>query len=310
MTYTYQNLLELETTPEALEATVVYLADRIRPFLQVLEPVLICFLDEGPKSLGGIFKAAVQRCEAKPVLWGPDYRWKELLRLAFDTHANTIIGSPQIVLGLMKLARASATPLYAYDVIVTGDPFAPWMIDGIKKGYDCNVWGCYAVGSGPVIGGFSCNHEVGIHLRNDVFRPCLQRDDENSVLNRGRLYFECVKDPQLLFDPEIKVLLHHQPCSCGCDEPRAVDVRSIRKDALLREYLEGELLSWSSVLDYHVEYTQSGAALELVVFPGEAIPQLPSFAKQKVRFWNPQEDVPFCLQKKTEKLSENTLETH
>ena len=55
------------------------------------------------------------------------------------------------------------------------------------------------------------------------------------------------------------------------------------------------LLTWSSVLDYYVEYTESGAALELVVFPGEAIPQLPSFAKQKVRLWNPQEDVPFCL---------------
>ena len=310
MNEAYQKLLELETTPEALEATITYLSDRIRPFLQVLEPVLICFPDEGITSLGGIFKAAVLRCEAKPVFWGPDYRWKELLRLAFDTHANTIIGPPQVVLGLMKLARATATPLYAYDVIVTGDPFAPWMIDGMKKGYDCNVWGCYAVCSGPVIGGFSCNHEVGIHLREDVFIPRLQRDDENAVVNRGRLYFESVKDPQLLFDPELIALVHHQPCCCGCDEPRVLEVESTRDKKLLRDDLEDQLLSWSSVLDYHVEYTESGAALELVVFPGEAIPQLPSFAKQKVRFWNPQEDVPFCLQLKKDKTSENTAESH
>ena len=306
----YEKLLELETTHDALEATVDYLSGRIKPFLQVLEPVLICFPDDGPESLGGIFKAAVLRCEAKPVFWGPDYRWKELLRLAFDTHANTIIGPPQVVLGLMKIARATATPLNAYDVIVAGDPFAPWMIDGIKKGFDCNVWGCYAIHSSPVIGGFSCAQEVGIHIREEVFKPCLHRDDETSVINRGRLYFTSAKDPELTFDPQITVLLHHQPCCCGCDDPRVVDVKAMRKEDILREHLEDELLSWSSVLDYHVEYTQSGAALELVVFPGEAIPRLPSFAKQKVRFWNPQEDVPFCLQKRSEKISENPLETH
>ena len=302
---TFEKLLELETTPEALEATVAYLSCRIKPFLQVLEPVLICFPDDGAASLGGIFKEAVLRCEAKPVFWGPDYRWKELLRIAFDTHANTIIGPPQVVLGLMKLAHATATPLNVYDVIVAGDPFAPWMIDGMKKGFDCHVWGCYAVHSGPVVGGFSCAQEVGIHIREDVFRPYVCRDNgETAVHNRGRLYFECIKDQQMHFDPEVTVLLHHQPCSCGCDEPRVVDVKSIGVAALLREYLEGQLLSWSSVLDYRVEYTESGAALELVVFPGEAIPQLPSFAKQKVRLWNPKEDVPFCLYGLTQKISE------
>lgn len=293
----YQKLLELETTPEALEATVNYLTSRIKPFLQVLEPVLICFPDEGITSLGGIFKEAVLRCEAKPVFWGPDYRWKELLRIAFDTHANTIIGTPQAVLGLMKLARATATPLNAYDVIVAGDPFAPWMIEGMKKGYDCHVWGCYAVRSGPVISGFSCNQEVGIHIREDVFKPYVQRDgDDNSVHDCGRLMFTSAKDPEIVFDPEVTVLLHHQPCCCGCDEPRVVDVKSTKKRTILREQLEADFLSWSSVLDYRVEYTESGAALELVVFPGEAIPQLPSFAKQKVRLWNPSEDVPFYLQ--------------
>ena len=156
----YQKLLELETTPEALEATITYLSNQIRPFLQVLEPVLICFPDEGSASLGGIFKEAVLRCDAKPVFWGPDYRWKELLRIAFDTHANTIIGPPQVVLGLMKLAQATATPLYAYDVIIAGDPFAPWMIDGMKKGFDCHVWGCCAIKGSAVIGGFSCAQEV------------------------------------------------------------------------------------------------------------------------------------------------------
>ncbi|MBR4290911.1 MAG: hypothetical protein IKT52_09780 [Oscillospiraceae bacterium] len=307
----YQKLLKLETTPEALEATIQYLTGRIKPFLSTLEPVLICYPDEGSLSLGGVFKEAVLRCEAKPVFWGSDYRWKELLRLAFDTHANTIVGSPLVILGLMKLARATATPLYVYDAIVCGDPFAPWMVEGLKKGLDCNTWGCYAVRSGPVIGGFSCAQEVGIHIREDVFKPCLYHSGaETSNPNRGRLYFESAKDPSLTYDPEVTVLIHHQNCCCGCEEPRVVDVKPTRKDDLLREHLESQLLTWSSVLDYQVEYTESGAALELVVFPGEAIPQLPSFAKQKVRFWNPNADIPFCMRAFSEKIQEKEVEYH
>ena len=304
----YQRLLELETTKEALEATVCYLSNQIKPFLQILEPVLICYPDEGTLSLGGVFKEAVLRCGAKPVFWGPDYRWKELLRIAFDTHANTIVGPPPVVLGLMKLARATATPLYIYDVIVGGDPFAPWMVEGLKRGFDCNTWGCYAVQSGPVIGGFSCAQEVGIHIREDVFKPVLHCNEHES--NRGRLCFTSTKDPGLIYDPELEVLIHHQPCCCGCDEPRVVEVRHMKEDELLREHLEGELLTWSSVLDYQVEYTESGAALELVVFPGEAIPQLPSFAKQNVRIWNPNEDIPFCMRKNAEKIPEKEVECH
>ena len=311
MTDAYEKLLKLETTPEALEATVSYLAGRIKPFLQVLEPVLICYPDEGPQSLGGIFKEAVLRCQAKPVFWGPDYRWMELLRIAFDTHANTIIGHPLVVLGLMKLARATATPLYAYDVIVCGDPFAPWMVEGIKKGFDCNTWGCYAVRSGPVVAGFSCQQYAGIHIREDVFRPALcQEGEESWIPNHGRLYFTSAKDPSIVYDPEQTARIHYQPCCCGCDEPRAVDVKAVNAEDLLREHLENELLTWSSVLDYKVEYTEFGAALELVVFPGEPIPQLPSFAKLRVRHWNPKEDIPFCIREIATKIPEKPLEYH
>lgn len=302
-TNSYEKILELETTPEALEATVCYLCKLIKPFLQTLEPVLICFPDEGPASLGGVFKEAVLRCEAMPVFWGPDYRWKELLRLAFDTHANTLVGHPAVVLGLMKLAKATGTPLYVYDVIASGDPFPRWMVNGLKLGFDCNAWGCYAVKSGPVIAGFSCPQEAGIHVRQDVFSPYLQsNEDQIYGLNRGRLLFSSAKDPNLIYDPEQIAVLQHQPCSCGCDEVRVVENRSVRTDELSRDVLDERLLTWSSVLDYRVSYTESGAALELVVFPGESIPKLPSFAKLNVRCWDPQEDIPFCMEKYAKKM--------
>lgn len=300
----YQRLFALETTPEALEATVEYLANRMRRFLQVLEPVLICFPDAGPASLGGVFKEAVLRCEAKPVFWGPDYRWKELLRIAFDTHANTIVAHPLVALGLMKLSRATATPLYAYDVIVAGDPFARWMVEGMKKGFDCNIWGCYAVEGGPVIGGFSCSQEAGIHIREDVFLPQLCQEE----CSQNRLYFASAKDPALIYDSEQTARIYYQNCCCGCEEPRVVETKAVAADDILREQLENSLLTWSSVLDYQIRYTESGAALELVVFPGESLPRLPSVARLKVRPWDPDADIPFCAQSFTQKIPEKIPE--
>ena len=297
MTDSYEKILELETTPEAIETTVQYLARLMKPFLQTLEPVLICYPNDGPASLGGIFKEAVIRCEAAPVFWGPDYRWMELLRLAFDTHANTVIGPPQAVLGLMKLAQFTETPLYIYDMIVGGDPFPHWMVDGLKDGLDCNVWGCYAVRSGPIIAGFSCTQEAGIHIREDVFLPQLTTENpqEPSRLPWKRLSFVSAKNPELVHDPRQLAIVHHQPCSCGCDEPRVADTKPIPQNGSMRDILDVELLTWSSVLDYHIEHTESGLALELVVFPGEPIPKLPSVANLKIRNWNPSEDVPFDI---------------
>ena len=300
----YQSILKLETTPEALEATICYLAEKMKPFLQTLEPVLICFPDEGRASLGGLFKEAVLRCKAMPVFWGPDYRWKELLRIAFDTHANTVIGHPLVVLGLMKLARATATPLYVYDVIVCGDPFSRWMVDDLKRGLDCRVWGCYAVCSGPVIAGFSCLQEAGIHIREDVFVPQVVAEPNGEVSKWNRFLFASAKNPDILYDPEQVMRIRYQPCSCGCDEPRVVETKSIRQDVLSKNNLDELLLTWSSILDYRVEYGESGIALDLVVFPGEPLPKLPSFAKLVIRPWNPSEDIPFDLSgilgKKTE----------
>ena len=295
MTDSYKKLLELETTPEAIEATVQYLARLMKPFLQTLEPVLICYPDDGPASLGGIFKEAVIRCEAAPVFWGPDYRWMELLRIAFDTHANTLIGHPQTVLGLMKLAMVTKTPLYIYDMIVGGDPFPRWMVDGLKSGFDCNVWGCYAVRSGPIVAGFSCAQDAGIHIREDVFVPQIVAEPNGEVSKWNRVRFASAKNPDILYDPEQVARIHYQPCSCGCDEPRVVETKSVRQDVLSKYNLDELLLTWSSILDYRVEYGESGVELELVVFPGEPLPKLPSCAKLVIRPWNPSEDIPFDL---------------
>ena len=294
----YKKLYELETTPEALEATGRYLEERFRQFLKKKEPVLICFPDDGPASFGHMVGQAVRACDAEPLFWGPGYRWKDLLWQAFQTHAETIVASPWVILSLMKLSKFTRTPLYASDVVLGGYPYAKWMVEDVKKGMDCRVWGCYAIRSGPVLAGFTCNQDAGIHIRDDILNAVIVDAHGNPQRGskRGKFLMEYKKDPDIIYDPEETSILMHQPCSCGCDAPRIVDVIYTGGEDMSAHVLEERLLPWSSVLEFRSQITESGVALEVVVFPGAPLPDMPSCAKLTVRTWDPDRDVPMCIQ--------------
>ena len=293
----FEKLYQIETTPEALEASSQYIASNLKPFLSLLEPVLICFPDEGPTSLGAIFKRAVEICGAIAIVWGPDYRWKELLRLAFDSHANTLIAHPLVALGLVKLSRATGTPLYVYDLVFGGYPYARWMIEGVKKGLDCRVWGCYAAKCGPIIAGFTCNQEAGIHIREDNLELVVLDDEGNRIQfpQRGRISFVSTRDTDVVYDAEESAIVHYQPCSCGNDSPRIVETHRVEEESGMK-VLEERILDWSSVLDYRATMTESGLSLELVVLPDQQLPELPSCAHLEIRTWDPESDIPFFMQ--------------
>lgn len=293
----YEKLYRIETTPAALDATRAFLAERLRIFIYQEEPVLICFPDDGPKSFGGIVGQAVRDCGGVPVFWGPDYRWKVLLRQAFHTHAHTIVANPLVVLGLMKIAKITATPLYIHNVVLGGYPYARWMLDDVKKGLDCRIWGCYSIRSGPVVVGFTCDQEAGIHVRDDRFLAEVWDEDGQPLPDphRGKLVFVSKVDPALVYDPEESAILMHQPCSCGSDAPRIVETLYTGKDNLSKNFLEERILGWSSVLDYRATQTEYGIDLELVVFPGESLPPLPTCARLTVHPWNPETEIPFYM---------------
>lgn len=204
-----------------MERTVSGLAEQMRVFLKKGERVLIC-LDDAPGSLGELFRLAVEECEAVPLMWGTDLRWKTMLKLAFIHKARTIVCVPLVALGLAKLARAKATPLYIHNVVTVGYPCLDWMSEGIINGLDCKVrnWDLPGV------------------------------EDAQ---------WDALPDQQLL--------------------------RASR-----------EIMEWTSVLDCRLRKGESGLDIEIVVFPGEKLPKLPSCAKLNVRPWNPDTDVPFGVE--------------
>lgn len=292
-------LLELETTPEALEKSRAYLRSHWQTFLHPNEKVLICFPQGGEGSVGQLMGSVVRDLGAEPIFWGPDFRWLTLLRLAFDSYATTVVGPPLVVFGLMKMAKATATPLNIHNALIGGYPFTSWVIQGIKRGLDCRIWGCYLIDDGPVVAGVTCDKEAGIHIRDDLFEAFISDDDGRKLADarRGHLTLRYRPQPDLVFDSQETAKIWHQPCSCGCDDPRIVDTIYVGGEDSDKMLLEERFLDWSSVLDYRVIHREDGDHLDLVVFPGRVLPRINADVIVTARYWDPEKDEPFCMEK-------------
>lgn len=289
-----KEMVKLARRPEAVAATKAYLEDRVRVFLRRNERVLICLPSKGDGSLAQLLEEVVTNAGGIPILWGPDYRWKGLLRQAFESRATVIVGPPLMVLGLTKLARASGTPLFIRNVLTAGGPCLEWMEDGIHRGLDCQTWGCFNPGSEELIAGFSCDASQGVHLRDDVYR--IEAVDEHGVPLPdgmiGDLILISQEEPELRMHTGSRGRILRTPCDCGAMESRVVDIsRCYGPDEDLAE-LGAQILSMSSVLDCSLHKGLRGLEMELVVFPGETLPHLPSCAKRLVRCWDPDTDAP------------------
>ncbi len=87
--------------------------------------------------------------------------------------------------------------------------------------------------------------------------------------------------------------LELSPCRCGSSAARLLDFRNgSHTDPDLTE-LGQQLHSWTSVLDCRLAKGESGLEIEIVCFPGEKLPKLPTAAKLVIRPWDPAADEPF-----------------
>lgn len=287
-------IAELASTAEAMEKTAKYLASHLGVFLKKGERVLICF-EDAPGSLGRMFREAVESCGAIPMMWGADRRWKTLLRQAFAYRVGAIIAPPLVILGLSKLARAKSTPLYIRNVVTAGYPCAGWMISGIINGLDCRTWGCFDWKSTCAVAGFSCGDGRGVHVRSEEFGVKILDAQGNELPNGevGEIWLYHKAEPERLYPVGDRGRLAAEPCVCGETPPRLTDITVGRSmDDRLRDAGQ-EIMRWTSVLDCRIGRTEAGLEIEIVVFPGEKLPKLPSCAKLSVRPLDPETDEPF-----------------
>ncbi len=73
--------------------------------------------------------------------------------------------------------------------------------------------------------------------------------------------------------------------------------------------LADQINPWTSILDCRLNRGPAGLEIELVVFPGEKLPSLPSCAKLIVRPWDPATDEPF-YQDSLLKIPQEPTESH
>lgn len=291
----FEALQNYALDPEVLDRTIEYLKSNLTRFLRQQERVLICYTSQEPGGIGEIMEKAVRAAGAKPVSCGADHRWKTMLRQAFATKASVLIGPPLVVLGLSKAAKATGTPLYIRNVLLSGGFCQRWMINGIQKGLDCNIWGCAEPGPSGVIFGFSCEQNNGFHVRTDEYSVDIVDENDQPLPegNSGDVVISPTEKPSIRYRSMGRAILDPSPCPCGCSAPRLRDIapgRDIDPDlSALREYLH----SWTSILDCKLSRGNYGLELELVVFRGEKLPELPNCARLIVRSWNPDLDVPF-----------------
>lgn len=307
----YWEIAGLADRPEEREKTIAYLTEHLRHFFRPQEHVMICFLNHTEGSISWLMEQAVLRCGAVPVIWGPDRKWKTLLQQAFFNRTTAIIGPPLVLLGLSKLQRKSGTPLFIRRCVTAAYPCMDWMIDGIVRGFDCELGGCMTMGESGIVMGFACGRSWGVHIRDseygiDIVDPAGELLPEGTV---GEMVLYPKAHPHLRYPTGENGRLLTEVCECGSSAPRLLELSpGISEDSDLEEFRQ-YLHSWTSILDCRVERGENGLEIEIVCFMGEKLPKLPSAAMRIVRPWNPKDDEPF-LYAPTLKNAEKVTKRH
>lgn len=308
----YGALLDLASQPCMQKKTAAYLAEQMSGFIKKMDTVLICFPDQGNGSLSQLMEQAVLQCEAIPVVWGADHRWKSLLRLAFSSRACTIISTPLIVLGLAKLRSFYSIPLFIRNVVTSGYPCEEWMIEGIRRGFDCVSQGFFGIGISGVVAGFSCPKIVGVHLWDSEYHvEIVDREGRSQPEGEeGEIVLSPAKAPELRYFMGENARLQTGRCICGSIHPLLTGIHPGRTESDTDLFELGKVLqSWNSILDCRLLKGPYGLEVELVTLPGCRLPKLPTAAKQCIRVFDPETDEPLPYDP-TQKIPENGQKSH
>jgi phenylacetate-coenzyme A ligase PaaK-like adenylate-forming protein len=280
-------------TPEMLEQSIDYLAENMKKFLRPGDKLMLCFTTNEPDNIGDLLSRAAKKIGVK-VLVPEDLRWKTMLKMAFNSRVDAISAPPFVVLGLTKLARHTRTPLYFHNVLTVGYRCTGWIIEGIQKGLDCQVWGCYGPGTGPLVSGFSCDKVPVLHVRDDIVEVDVVDGNGNALADGedGYIVLTPRHMPSLRYNTFERGRKIYNQCVCGCKSTQLIDMYSGEDVDPELEMLGRQLMLWTSVLDCRLTKGESGLEVELVTIPGEKLPVLPQCAKRVVRNWQPETDVP------------------
>lgn len=127
------------------------MTEALRPFLREKEKVLLCFASYADCALEKRAADAVAQLGGEVVSWAHDRRWYGLLRQIFSQRTTALVGTPKLILGLAKIAKATGTPLPVRHVVLVGDVQAPWLLKGIRDSLDAQIHICNSKNDVPCL---------------------------------------------------------------------------------------------------------------------------------------------------------------
>ena len=132
-------------------ATIVSgVADVLRPFLRSHDKVFLCYAALDCVVTQSVCQA-VKQLGGETLRWEDDRRWYALLRQAFSQRATVLVGSPRLILGLAKIARATGTPLSVRHVVLLGHGEDDWLHKGIRDSLDAAIYTCDVTADTPCL---------------------------------------------------------------------------------------------------------------------------------------------------------------
>lgn len=129
------------------------ITDALRPLLRDHERVFLCYFEGYDCLMADSTAQAVTDLGGEVIPWTGDRRWYGLLRQVFSSRARVLVGPPQLVLGLAKVARATRTPLPVRNVLLLGKAGGHWLLDGIRNSLDAEIHTCSIDAKTPCVTG-------------------------------------------------------------------------------------------------------------------------------------------------------------
>ena len=115
------------------------MTDVLRPFLRSKDKVFVCSFRESGCDFRQAAETAVRQLGGQSVCWSGQKSWQSLLRQVFSQRATVLMGAPQLILGLAKIAKITGTPLQVRHVVMLDPEEEPWLARGIQESLDAQI---------------------------------------------------------------------------------------------------------------------------------------------------------------------------
>ena len=111
----------------------------LRPFLRSREKVFVCSFRDTGCAFRQAAETAVRQLGGESVCWFGQKNWHSLLWQVFSQRATVLIGAPQLILGLAKIAKITGTPLQVRHVVLLDPVEKSWLARGIQESLDAQI---------------------------------------------------------------------------------------------------------------------------------------------------------------------------